>query len=137
MTFAHSSAAPGAVGSTKKLSPARLNGVPSAVLAIAGAATLTVASFGLRNSTEHALLERLNELSAKVRTLEQAAQANEQKAGQSDALKVLQVQQVQTDARVATLAKDVEVLLSLKKSAPPPPANSPLTKSLPGDHLAT
>jgi hypothetical protein len=99
------------------------------VLAIAGAATLAVTSFGLRNSTEHALLERLNELSAKVRTLEQAAQANEQKAGQSDALKALEVQQVQTDARVATLAKDVEVLLSLKRSAPPPPAKEKRAKA--------
>ena len=129
MTFAHSSAAPGAVGSAKKSLTTRLHGVPLAVLAIAGAATLTVASFGLRNSTEHAFLERLNELSAQVRTLEQAVQANEQKAGQSDALKVLQVQQVQTDARVATLAKDVEVLLSLKKSAPPPPAKEGRAKA--------
>ena len=129
MTFAHSSAAPGAVGSAKKLLTTRLHGVPLAVLAIAGAATLAVTSFGLRNSTEHALLERLNELSAKVRTLEQAAQANEQKAGQSDALKALEVQQVQTDARVATLAKDVEVLLSLKRSAPPPPAKEKRAKA--------
>ena len=129
MTFAHSSAAPGAVGSAKKSLTTRLNGVPLAVLAIAGAATLAVTSFGLRNSTERALIERLNELSAQVRTLEQAVQANEQKAGQSDALKVLQVQQVQTDARVATLAKDVEVLLSLKKSAPPPPAKEGRAKA--------
>ena len=129
MTFAHSSAAPGAVGPAKKSLTTRLNGVPLAVLAIAGAATLTIVSFGLRNSTEHAFLERLNELSAQVRTLEQAVQANEQKAGQSDALKVLQVQQVQTDARVATLAKDVEVLLSLKKSAPPPPAKESRAKA--------
>ena len=129
MTFAHSSAAPGAVGSAKKSLTTRLHGVPLVVLAIAGAATLAVTSFGLRNSTEHALLERLNELSAQVRTLEQAVQANEQKAGQPDALKALQVQQVQTDALVATLVKDVEALRSGKPASPAPAKKTRTTSS--------
>jgi outer membrane murein-binding lipoprotein Lpp len=134
MTFAHSPASPRAVGSAKRPSITRINPLPIAVLALVGTAALAIASFG--NSTQRVLTERLNELSAQVgslsaqvRSLEQVVQANEQKAGQPDALKALQVQQVQTDALVATLTKDVEALRSLKTPASPPPAKENRTKA--------
>ena len=134
MTFAHSPASPRAVGSAKRLSITRINPLPIAVLALVGTAALAIASFG--NSTQRVLTERLNELSAQVgslsaqvRSLEQVVQANEQKAGQPDALKALQVQQVQTDALVATLVKDVEALRSGKPASPAPAKKTRTTSS--------
>jgi outer membrane murein-binding lipoprotein Lpp len=99
------------------------------VLALIGTATLAIANFGFGNSSERALTERLDALSTQVRSLEQAIPANELKAGPPDAVKALQVQQVQTDALVATLAKDVEALRSHRKATPPPPKNRAKAKA--------
>src|SRR5919202_154320 len=112
MTFAHSPAAPGAVGSAKTPSITRINAVPIAILALLGTAALAIATFSFGNSIERALAIRLNELTAQVRSLSETVQAKEQKAKQPDALKVLEVKQAQTEALVAILVKDIEALRS-------------------------
>jgi hypothetical protein len=124
MTLAHSPAAPGAVGTAKRTSVRRINALPIAVLALAGTAILAIANFGFGNVTERALAERLDALSAQIHSLEQAVQASEPKAGAPDALRALEVKQVQTDALVATLAKDVEILRSPRRVMAPSPAKN-------------
>lgn len=121
MTIAYHPTAPGAAAPARKPAISRIHGMPLAVFGVVGAAVLAVAGLGVRGSTERALAERLNELSAQVRALEQTVRANEQKAGPPDALKALQVQQVQTDALVATLAKEVEALRGSRRPVSPPP----------------
>jgi outer membrane murein-binding lipoprotein Lpp len=134
MTSAYNPAASGAVGSARRPSVTRINAAPIAMLALVGTVALAIVTLGFGRSTEHAV--RLNELSAQVRSLsaqvrslEQAVHANEQKAGQPDALKALQVQQVQTDALVATLVKDVEALRSGKPASPAPAKKTRTTSS--------
>ena len=137
MTFAHSPAAPGAVGSAKTPSITRINAVPIAILALLGTAALAIATFSFGNSIERALAIRLNEvtaqvrsLSAQARSLEETVQAKEQKANQPDALKVLEVKQAQTEALVAILVKDIEALRSLKTPASPAKESRSTAKAL-------
>jgi hypothetical protein len=124
MTSAYSPTAPGAVGTAKRTSVRRINALPIAVLALAGTATLAIANFGFGNSPERTLSERLDALSAQVNSLEQAVQTSEPKVGPPEALRALEVKQVQTDALVATLAKDVETLRSPRKVTAPSPAKN-------------